>query len=893
MKTWTKRISIGVAVVLALAVAAVAVFLLTFDPNAYKDRLQAWVQERYHRTLTIEGDIDATLFPSLGLTLQGVSLSEPNSSETFASMETARMSVAIWPLLSRHIVLDHASFSGVKARVVRDKQGRLNFQDLLGEPAQAQKPPADSAGKDDRRGPAPTIDIAGLDIKDGEIQLQDDARGRALLISQLNARTGRVRIDEPFDASVSAHVQGANPRFDTDIAGKATVRMNPQAQRYEVRGLDLKASGQLPDADARNLTARGNLTYDGQTGAVDASGIEVVFQGDIANVDGGTASVDASLAAERLRADPASGAIQTSKVAVRAKGTLPRGPFEFAADAPALDISPTAASGDAVSARVRIAGPDGVDARLAIDGISGNSSNLAIAQARLAAEIKQGDRGWNVSAASPVTLDLRQRAGAMPSMAGEVVVAAPGLPGGAMRIPYTGALRADLAKKSADMAIDAQVEGGKLTLTADATQLGARPAVRFALNADALDLDKLLPADTQPAAAKPGTAGGGNAAGNTAGGAGTAAPGSGKPDGGKGAQARPGATGAGAEAPGSTAASAANDAASAAAGKPVPNGAGAPSATASGAASPPASAAAQPGAIDLSALIGPTAQGTVKAGRLVVRGVTMQNLSATVKLAQGKLDVSPLAANLYNGKLAGNITLDATRDNAVATRFTLDGVAIGPLLTDLTKRSSLTGVGSVAANLTTHGAQSTAMRDNLAGTLQLRLREGAIKGFDVARSLRDLKQLILGGKGGASDSVPADTSRETTFTRMDADLSLAAGVATIKKLDVASPVIRVSEGSPAIIDLPKGTLDVVANVRLAEPPPVDLRELRGVAVPVHVAGPYDQLRYRVDWRSVAGDAATRALERALGGKGADQQDNESRRDRIRDLGRMLKGITGK
>jgi AsmA protein len=264
-----------------------------------------------------------------------------------------------------------------------------------------------------------------------------------------------------------------------------------------------------------------------------------------------------------------------------------------------------------------------------------------------------------------------------------------------------------------------------------------------------------------------------------------------------------------------------------------------------------------------------------------------------LKLAQGKLDISPLAATLYNGKLAGNLTLDAAHDNAVVTRFTLDGVAIGPLLADLTKRTSLTGVGSVAANLTTRGQQSVAMRDNLAGTVQLRLRDGAIKGFDVARGLRDLKQAILGGKGSDPTDVPADTARETTFSRMDADLTLAAGVATIKRLDVQSPVLRVSQGTPAIIDLPKGTIDVVANVKIADPPPADLRELRGVSVPVQVVGPYDALRYRIDWRAVAGDAMTRALERALGGKGADKQNDESRQDRIRDLGRMLKGITGK
>ncbi|HTJ99167.1 MAG TPA: AsmA family protein [Bordetella sp.] len=885
MKTWIKRISIGVAVVVALAVAGLAVFLLTFDPNSYKDRLQEWVQQRYHRTLTIDGDIEATLFPRLGVTLQGVSLSEPNSADTFASMDSARMSVAIWPLLSRNVVVDHASFSGVKARVVRDKQGHLNFQDLLGDGAQQGKPttaPQDTG----QPSAAPRIDIAGLDIKDGEVQLRDDATGRALAISQLNAKTGRVRIDEPFDASLSAHLQGDTPRFNTDIAGKVTVRMNPQAQRYELRKLDLKASGQLPGANARNLTARGDLAYDGQSGAVDAGGLELVFQGDVADVDGGTASVDASLAAEKLSVDPRSGAIQAAKVAVRAKGALPRGPFEFAADMPALAVSPTTASGDAVSARLRISGNDGVDARLALNGITGNSSNLSIADTKLSADIKQADRGWNVTAASPMTLDLRKRAGALSALAGEIAITGPGLPGGAMHVPYTGAVRADMTGKSADLRLDAQLDGGKLALTADATRLGAKPELRFALSADTLDIDKLMPPQAEPAHGTPGP---------TAGDKSRAAASSGGANGGKQESAKPAAN---ASAPGAAASgSAGPDAlpsvsgnsslAGTASGNPPSGGAAAPSTQT------PSAPAGQPGDIDLSALVGPTAQGTIKAGRIVARGVSMQNLSATVKLAQGKLDVSPLAANLYNGKLAGAVSLDAAHDNAISTRFTLDGVAVGPLLADLTKRSSLTGVGSVAANLTTSGRQSLAMRDNLAGTVQLRVRDGAIKGFDVARALRDLKQALLGGKGNAPTDVPADSTRETTFSRMDADLTLAAGVATIKRLDVASPVIHVSQGSPAVIDLPKGTLNVVANVKIADPPPADLRELRGVAVPVQVAGAYDDLRYRVDWHAVAGDAVTRVLERALGAKGADKQNDESRQDRIKDLGRILKGITGK
>ncbi len=212
MKTWIKRISIGVAVALALAVAGLAVFLLTFDPNAYKDHLQAWVQERYHRTLTIDGDIEATLFPRLGLTPRRAFRCRNRTARN--PSRPWRPHACRWRSgrCCRAISLSITRASAASRRVVRDKQGRLNFQDLLGgEPAGQDRPTPRDTQADARPGAAPRIDIAGLDIKDGEVQLQDDANGRALAISQLNAKTGRVRIDEPFDASLSAHIQGATP----------------------------------------------------------------------------------------------------------------------------------------------------------------------------------------------------------------------------------------------------------------------------------------------------------------------------------------------------------------------------------------------------------------------------------------------------------------------------------------------------------------------------------------------------------------------------------------------------------------------------------------------------------------------------------------------------------
>jgi len=104
MKVWIKRVLIGLVAVFFLVLLGIAVFLLTFDPNSYKARVQDEVFQRYQRTLNIEGDIALSVFPRLGLTVNKISLSEPNSDLVFASIDHARIAVAIWPLVSNRLV---------------------------------------------------------------------------------------------------------------------------------------------------------------------------------------------------------------------------------------------------------------------------------------------------------------------------------------------------------------------------------------------------------------------------------------------------------------------------------------------------------------------------------------------------------------------------------------------------------------------------------------------------------------------------------------------------------------------------------------------------------------------------------------------------------------------
>src|SRR5512134_245487 len=126
-----------------LVIVAVAIVAATFDPNQYKPQIVDLVKERTGRTLTMDGKIGLTFFPRIGAHVEKVALSEQKGTKTFARVEDARVAVALLPLLSKQVIVDQVTLAGLAVDLVRYKNGRTNFDDLLGE----EKPPAKPAPK--------------------------------------------------------------------------------------------------------------------------------------------------------------------------------------------------------------------------------------------------------------------------------------------------------------------------------------------------------------------------------------------------------------------------------------------------------------------------------------------------------------------------------------------------------------------------------------------------------------------------------------------------------------------------------------------------------------------------------------------------------------------------
>src|SRR2546426_5999585 len=216
MKKPVKYLWLALAVVAALLGAGILVFALTFDPNRYKDDIERMALERTGRTLRLQGELKLVFFPSLGAGVGGVTLSERGSQREFISLQSARASVKLMPLLRGQVIVDAVRVSGFRAQLVKNKDGSYNFSDLL--EGKAEKP-----GPKRKEQSAPvTFDIAGVDIDRAAVAYRDTNTGQEISLSDLKLHTGRIAENAQGKIEFATTAKRNQPPLEAKLALNGT-----------------------------------------------------------------------------------------------------------------------------------------------------------------------------------------------------------------------------------------------------------------------------------------------------------------------------------------------------------------------------------------------------------------------------------------------------------------------------------------------------------------------------------------------------------------------------------------------------------------------------------------------------------------------------------------------
>ena len=699
----------SVGSVVALIAGSAFYITATFDANTLKPRLEAWVKAEKQRNLKFNGPINLSLFPKPGLTLTDVDLSERNADALFAHVSDARVSMQLWPLLSKKIIIDEVDVQGATINVVKNKSGQYNFADLTETKKQTEtKALPDMLTDSEPSSGTPSSDtsfhLSQFNIAKSSVKYTDQQSGQQMTLKDMSLFGDTITAQSAGHIDFSSRLQSAAPVLDLQINTKLD----------QVK-LDKKT---------------GQLLLDGLYNVLD--------------------------------------------------GKLDKETFKLTLTVPKLNVTANSASAETISLSALLNGATRkMDASFKLEGISGDLQQINARALKLAVNASQADQTIKLTVNSPVNVKLETQAINLAQLAirGDIT-------SGEMKsvpIDLSGKLNAELKAQHVSTVMKGALEHNPLDFSADVKGF-KNPAIRFALKAPTLDLNRYI-AKEKPAAASAGNQD--NAA----------------------------------------------------------------------------KSSGQASKVDLSGLNGLNIDGQINIGQLKYAALDAKAVSLMFNTKNGLLSVPALSLKAFGGDIAASGTATTTSSPRISVKPDIAGVDIYALLKQFAGFEKKEGRATVNGSLAMQGGDTTALKNSLTGNLNTRITDGAWRGINVAKTIREAKAALSGLKGG-EQTVAASNVEKTDFTELTASVLFNQGVATNKDLTMKSPLLRISgEGD---VNLRTDNINYLLKAALVNTSKgqegADRDKLHGVTVPIRIKGPTSAPKYSLDLTAALKENAGAKLE---------------------------------
>lgn len=235
-----KIAGIVVGSIVALIVLALIAVVLFVDPNDYRDDIERVVENKTGRQLTLSGELHLSIFPWLALKAGPASLGDAPGfgDEPFASIQEARVGVRLLPLIRGKIEVGDVRLAGARIRLITDEHGRNNWADLGEQQAEAPPAPANEP-------PMEVPTIAGLEIEDAAVTLENRQEKTRQVVRDFNLKTGRLASGEPFDLTTDFVLdQAPSLSAKVKLATTVTADFAANSHRLAKPEIDVTFTGQ-------------------------------------------------------------------------------------------------------------------------------------------------------------------------------------------------------------------------------------------------------------------------------------------------------------------------------------------------------------------------------------------------------------------------------------------------------------------------------------------------------------------------------------------------------------------------------------------------------------------------------------------------------------------------
>lgn len=341
-----KKLLIGLVALVVILVVVVLVLPSLVPKETLRAQIENQMESATGREVTIAGDVDVSIIPSVELTLEQVTIANaPGAADAnMIELGALRLKVALFPLLGGELAVDEFVLDTPTIRLEVDAAGKPNWEFETAE-AGASDGTSDSGsgGSGGGAGFLNEVRLGDVAITNGTVIYADRQAGTEERLDDVNVRLSLPNLDSPFNLDGGITWHGEAIDLTVDIARPHALLDNQNTDltaKVDTKHLTLSFDGQATGGTPMRIEGKTELDTPSVRALADWAGSPIDMEGDVLGPFSvaGTVRVaqpvvaftDATIAIDAIRA--------TGNVELNTGGAVPR--VKGNLDVAALDTNP-------------------------------------------------------------------------------------------------------------------------------------------------------------------------------------------------------------------------------------------------------------------------------------------------------------------------------------------------------------------------------------------------------------------------------------------------------------------------------------------------------------------------------------------------------------------------
>lgn len=245
---------------------------------------------------------------------------------------------------------------------------------------------------------------------------------------------------------------------------------------------------------------------------------------------------------------------------------------------------------------------------------------------------------------------------------------------------------------------------------------------------------------------------------------------------------------------------------------------------------------------DLSFLHNLDINGSLAIAGLKASGLTIGQIDTVIVINQGKAQIKPLTAQLYQGLLTLNAWVDdANGLNRYMLSSKINDLQIRPLLSDAADIDLLSGTTAFNFYAIGQGLTASKIKSGLVGNGDFKLIDGELYGVNIPQEIRILKAKLTGKPAPTEANI-----KKTDFASLTGEFNISKGVVDNNKFLMLSPIMRLD--GLGLVDILQESLDYKLSITplSKSDESSSLYDLNGITIPLLIKGPFTAPKFSLD-----------------------------------------------